>query len=49
MAMQAIEVTFVSEIPHYGYGCTSGLGVPYSEAGYAFYYAQHAFADKWVI
>jgi hypothetical protein len=49
MAMQAIEVAFVSEIPYYGYGCTSGLWVPYSEVGYAFYYAQHAFADKRVI
>ena len=49
MTMQAIEVAFVSEIPHYGYGYTSGLWVPYSEAGYALYYAQHTFADKRVV
>ena len=49
MTMQAIEVAFVSEIPHYGYGYTSGLWVPYSKAGYSLYHAQHTFADKRVV
>lgn len=49
MAMQAVEVASVGEVPDDGYWSASRLRVSYSEIGYSFDYTQHAFADKRII
>ena len=46
MTVQAVEIAPVGEVPDNSYWSAGGLGVPHSEIGNSFDYAQHAFADQ---
>ena len=48
MAVQAIEVASVGEVPDNSYRSTSGLRISQSEVGDSFDDAEHALADQWV-
>ena len=46
MAVQAVEVASVGEVPDNSYWSASGLWIPYSEIGNSLHHAEHAFTDK---
>jgi len=46
MAVQAVEVAPVGEVPDYGYWSAGGLWIPYSEIGNSPHHAEHAFTEK---
>ncbi len=49
MAVHAVEVASVSEVPDDCYWSARGLWMPYSEIGDSFDDAEHAFTDKRVV
>ena len=49
MAVQAVEIASVSEVPDNSYWSAGGLWIPYSEIGNSFDDAEHAFTDKRVV
>lgn len=46
MAVQAVEVASVGEVPDDSYWSARGLWISYSEVGDSFDDTKHAFADK---
>jgi len=46
MAVQAVEVASIGEVPDDSHWSAGGLGILYSEVGDSFDDTEHTFADK---